>query len=59
MIDALSASIVHTRDAMTRLIHFFYDHLDRFERWFDDRFGWFFTNGMKGHRSKSSHTFKA
>ena len=22
-------------------------HLGRFERWFDARFGWFFTNGMK------------
>lgn len=22
--------------------------LGRFERWFNDRFGWFFTNGMKG-----------
>jgi hypothetical protein len=21
--------------------------LDRFERWFNTRFGWFFTNGMK------------
>ena len=24
--------------------------LERFEHWFDRRFGWFFTNGMK-HRS--------
>jgi hypothetical protein len=22
--------------------------LDRFSAWFDRRFGWFFTNGMKG-----------
>ena len=22
--------------------------LERFERWFNARFGWFFTNGMKG-----------
>jgi len=22
-------------------------HLTRFEKWFDARFGWFFTNGMK------------
>jgi hypothetical protein len=21
--------------------------LERFERWFDRRYGWFFTNGMK------------
>jgi len=26
--------------------------MDRFERWFDRRFGWFFTNGMKG---RSAH----
>lgn len=23
----------------------------RFENWFDQRFGWFFTNGMKAPRS--------
>jgi hypothetical protein len=22
---------------------------ERFERWFNRRFGWFFTNGMKRH----------
>jgi len=26
--------------------------LDRFQAWFDERFGWFFTNGMKDDRSK-------
>ncbi len=25
--------------------------LERFQHWFDDRFGWFFTNGMKEHRA--------
>lgn len=35
--------------------------LGRFERWFNARFGWFFTNGMKGGtafkdaRTRSSH----
>ncbi len=24
--------------------------LGRFQAWFDHRFGWFFTNGMKEHR---------
>ncbi|MFT3884384.1 MAG: hypothetical protein QM724_02815 [Flavobacteriales bacterium] len=30
----------------------------RFERWFDRHCGWFFTNGMKGHRCRP-HSFKA
>lgn len=25
--------------------------VERFSRWFDRRFGWFFTNGMKEHRA--------
>lgn len=25
--------------------------IGRFANWFDKRFGWFFTNGMKGHRA--------
>jgi hypothetical protein len=33
---------------MDTLLLFMYDSLDSFERWFDKRFGWFFTNGMKG-----------
>ena len=33
--------------AMTRTLHYMLDRLERFERWFDRRFGWFFTNGMK------------
>lgn len=28
------------------LFHLF-DRLARFERWFELRYGWFFTNGMK------------
>jgi hypothetical protein len=32
---------------MTRTLHYMLDRLERFERWFDRRFGWFFTNGMK------------
>ncbi|MEO8068578.1 MAG: hypothetical protein ABI599_12855 [Flavobacteriales bacterium] len=37
-----------------------YERLDRFEQWFNARFGWFFTNGMKdpaalkGERTRSS-----
>lgn len=36
---------------MEHVLLFFYNGLDRFERWFDRRFGWFFTNGMK-HREQ-------
>ena len=32
---------------MTTALLLFHDAMDRFERWFNDRFGWFFTNGMK------------
>ena len=35
---------------MDRILIVLFDGLERFERWFDLRFGWFFTNGMK-HRS--------
>lgn len=28
------------------------DRLGRFQRWFDHRFGWFFTNGMKARRAE-------
>lgn len=33
---------------MANSIFNFLSRLDRFERWFNVRFGWFFTNGMKG-----------
>jgi hypothetical protein len=33
---------------MAHLLITITDVMDRFERWFDQRFGWFFTNGMKG-----------
>ena len=36
-----------TRRIMANSIFNFLSRLDRFERWFNDRFGWFFTNGMK------------
>ncbi|HQV75157.1 MAG TPA: hypothetical protein PLE78_06680 [Flavobacteriales bacterium] len=32
---------------------------DRFQAWFDRRFGWFFTNGMKQVRAKRMHALKA
>ncbi len=37
---------------MTTVLLRFHDLLDRFERWFNDRFGWFFTNGMKDGRAR-------
>jgi len=36
---------------MTRLFALLLETLERFELWFDDRFGWFFTNGMKDRHS--------
>lgn len=32
---------------MLALLFAFMDRLGRFQIWFDRRFGWFFTNGMK------------
>lgn len=48
MIRAVSASSGHNIGNMTTALLHLQDLLDRFERWFNDRFGWFFTNGMKG-----------
>ena len=41
---------------MDRVLLFIYDRLDRFERWFDRRFGWFFINGMKDRSVRKPHT---
>ncbi len=32
---------------MSTLLHQIMSSTDRFSRWFDAHFGWFFTNGMK------------
>lgn len=32
---------------MSRFIQLLNERLATLERWFDQRFGWFFTNGMK------------
>ncbi len=39
---------------MREKIHNLRRRLTTFEEWFDLRFGWFFTNGMK-HRSPGNH----
>jgi hypothetical protein len=36
-----------TCNAMSLYFFQFLHRLERFESWFDGRFGWFFTNGMK------------
>lgn len=41
-----------TLHEMTKLMITVGDVMDRFERWFDQRFGWFFTNGMKERPSQ-------
>lgn len=48
MIHALRASSKQHPPMQSLLLRLF-DHLSRFERWFERRYGWFFTNGMK-HR---------
>lgn len=48
MIGVLHASYQqHT--AMDLLLQRIFGSFSRFERWFERRYGWFFTNGMK-HR---------
>ena len=41
------------------LIHYLFRIADSFERWFEQRFGWFFTNGMKSRRDRRPDVFKA
>lgn len=42
---------------MTTALLRFSEMLDRFERWFNDRFGWFFTNGMKDRRTRKPRLY--
>lgn len=35
---------------MFALLHLLIQRFGRFQCWFDKRFGWFFTNGMKADR---------
>jgi hypothetical protein len=35
------------------------DRVDRFAQWFNARFGWFFTNGMKDRRPPRESGIKA
>jgi hypothetical protein len=44
---------------MFSLLLFLMDRFDRFQAWFDQRFGWFFTNGMKQQRPVRAGSFKA
>ncbi len=37
---------------MATLAHSLLRGFDRFSHWFDARFGWFFTNGMKDQRAQ-------
>lgn len=53
-----SAQLYLQQRLMMRLVSTFSDLFDRFERWFDHRFGWFFTNGMK-RRSADRERVKA
>lgn len=35
---------------MFSILHAILNALGRFQNWFDRRYGWFFTNGMKEYR---------
>lgn len=41
------------------LLMLLHHRLERFERWFNHRFGWFFTNGMKDREHRRPSAFKA
>lgn len=44
---------------MLALLFSLLDGYGRFQRWFDSRYGWFFTNGMKVGRTRGMHPVKA
>jgi hypothetical protein len=44
---------------MFSLLHHVLVHTHRFARWFDARFGWFFTNGMKERQVPEENKIKA
>jgi hypothetical protein len=58
MIKGAAGLSVQTCNAMAAVMILFSDAFDRFERWFNKRFGWFFTNGMKATRERR-RMFKA
>lgn len=43
---------------MFSLLHFLIQRFDRFQTWFDQRFGWFFTNGMKTRPPSRTGAFR-
>ncbi len=43
---------------MFSLLLFLMARFDRFQAWFDHRFGWFFTNGMKASRQQRPGTLR-
>ncbi|MEZ4739869.1 MAG: hypothetical protein R2818_11090 [Flavobacteriales bacterium] len=44
---------------MFTLLQYLMDGFSRFQIWFDQRFGWFFTNGMKQRKQAPPGMFKA
>lgn len=44
---------------MFSLLISLFDRIGRFQEWFDGRFGWFFTNGMKEPRRSKVGSFRA
>jgi hypothetical protein len=52
MINGAAGLSVKTANTMAAVMILFSDAFERFERWFNRRFGWFFTNGMKATRER-------
>lgn len=44
---------------MGTTIHYIIGRLGRFEFWFNARFGWFFTNGMKNSGDRGGPSVRA
>lgn len=59
LISALLELYIQERPPMVAAIFSVLNGFDRFQAWFDRRFGWFFTNGMKQVRAKRMHALKA
>ena len=59
LIGKLLELYIQERPPMVAAIFSVLNGFDKFQAWFDRRFGWFFTNGMKQVRAKRMHALKA
>ena len=50
---------LHNLPPLITLIYALFERVERFGHWFDRRFGWFFTNGMKEKPETGTSSFRA